>query len=79
MSNGTIVISQQQAGEFLDVLDSLEKSLVKLRAALQMYLPSRYGSDSWWKKSDMKAINSIKDGRGKRFATPKDAINYLHA
>lgn len=79
MSNGTIVINRRQAGEFLDILDSLEKSLIKLRAALQMYLPSQCGSDSWWEKSDMMAINSIKDGRGKRFAVPKDAVSYLHA
>lgn len=77
MSNGTIVINRHQAGEFLDILDSLEKSLAKLRAALQIYLPSRYGSNSWWEKSDAEAIDSIKAGRGKHFATPKEAINYL--
>lgn len=79
MSNGTIVISQQQAGEFLDVLDSLEKSLAKLRATLQMYLPSRYGSDSWWEKSDAEAIDSIKTGRGKRYSSVKQALNYLNS
>jgi hypothetical protein len=79
MANGAIVISQQQAGEFLDILDSLEKSLAKLRLSLQMYLPSQYGSDSWWEKSDAKAIDSIRHGRGKRFTALKQAVNYLHS
>ncbi|MBI4215339.1 MAG: hypothetical protein HY602_01285 [Parcubacteria group bacterium] len=79
MSNGVVVINRQQANEFLETIDSLEKSLAKLRLILQMYIPSQYGSDSWWEKSDTKAVDSIRRGQGKRYANAKEAINYLHA
>jgi len=79
MSNGAMVINRQQASEFLEAIDSLEKSLAKLRLILQMYIPSQYGSDSWWEKSDIKAIDSIRLGQGKRYTDAKEAINYLHA
>ena len=79
MSNGAMVINRHQAFEFLETIDSLEKSLAKLRSILQMYIPSRCGSDSWWEKSDTKAIDSIRRGQGKRCVNVKEAINYLQA
>lgn len=79
MSNGAIVINRQQASEFLEVLESLEKTAAKLRSFLQIYIPLQYGSHSWWEKSDRKAMDSIERGRGKSFDNVKEAVNYLHS
>lgn len=79
MSNDAITLNQQYTFRLLEDLAAIEQAIARLRQSLAGVLPAPYGSDSWWEKSDTKSIDSIKRGRGKRFATPKEAINYLHA
>lgn len=61
----------------LKELDRLSRVIEETRKKIIMALPAKYGSDLWWEKSDKEAIESIKEGRGKRFKTHEEAVKYL--
>lgn len=79
MSNGAIVINQQQAKSLIGDLMELEAGINKMKTSLANYLPAPYGSSLWWKKSDAEAIKSIKSGNGKKFSSLDEALEYLHS
>ena len=79
MSNGTIVINQQQAKSLIGDLMELEARVYKIKSSLAKYLPTPYGSSLWWEKSDTEAIKSIKSGNGKKFSSLDEALEYLHS
>ena len=54
-----------------------EAILKDLRGKLIKLVPQRYGSELWWEKSDQRAIESIRAGRGKKFNTYEKAVKYL--
>lgn len=65
--------------ELFEHLAAFEETLLKLRRSLAAQFPAPYGSEAWWKKSDVAALESIKRGKGRRFGTFEDAIAYLHS
>lgn len=69
--NETAVIS------LLEELDTLSKAAKRIREKILKVFPAKYGSDLWWEKSDEEAIESIKQGRGKKFNTYDEAVKYL--
>lgn len=79
MSNQTVTKFSSFAEELLAEVVLMEKMLERLRRKILLVLPEKYGSETWWKKSDDEAIKSIKAGRGKKFETYEEAVKYLHS
>lgn len=54
-----------------------QKMLNHLREKMVTFLPAKYGSNLWWEKSNHEAVESITNGRGKKFKTYEQAVKYL--
>ena len=54
-----------------------------IRSLIRRYLANEieppYGSDEWWKWSDAKATEDIKNGRVKKFKSVDEAIKWLNS
>jgi hypothetical protein len=80
--NGSSAVTFGQslaAEDFYSEILVLEKALARLKEKFLKAAPAKYGSDAWWEKMDQRAEESILAGRGRKFDTYKEAIDYLHA
>jgi len=77
MSNHTKIVSESMLISLMNELEVLSNAAKRVREKLLEIVPVKYGSDLWWEKSDKEAIESIKQGRGKKFETYEEAAKYL--
>lgn len=58
----TVTVSSKTIEQILARLDRLTKEVKTIKAKL--FEESPYGSDAWWKWSDKKALEEIRQGKG---------------
>lgn len=63
----------------LNELGKLVRSIEETRRKIMKVIPAKYGSSLWWEKSDNEALESIRQGRGKKFETYEEAVKYLES
>jgi hypothetical protein len=76
MKNQTITLNATQTKLLVQELTNLEK----IRKTLLKIIPEFYltpGSDLWWAKSDLEALEDIKNKRYKTISTHKDLDRFL--
>lgn len=71
----TVTLTQSAYKELVNRLGRVERLLAKLVEDREKEPP--YGSTAWWEWSDHKALEDIKTGRYKSFASAKDMVKYL--
>jgi hypothetical protein len=77
--NDTAIIPQQ-FDNLSNRISHLESVLYKIAEKVGVSpeaLEPLYGSDIWWKWSDEKALNDIKNGRYVGFKTPEELQRHL--
>lgn len=74
----TITTNTKTLALILKRLDELTQDVKILKAKLLEDEPA-YGSDQWWKKSDRKALETLKAGKGMRFDSAEEAIKWLNS
>ncbi|MBI3559009.1 hypothetical protein HY085_01305 [Candidatus Gottesmanbacteria bacterium] len=81
MNGSSTVLSGQTfaAEDFYSEILSLEKALARLKEKFLKMMPAKYGSDAWWERMDKQAEEGILAGKGKKFDTYEEAVNYLHS
>lgn len=79
MVNQTKILKETTVISLLDDLEALSQAAKNVREKLLKIFPAKYGSDLWWEKSDKEALESIKQGRGKKFETYEEAVKYLES
>ena len=67
------------ADDLLWQIDSIQKALDDLKKKVVSIMPPKYGSDVWWKESDNKAIEQIKQGKYKSFKTTNELMQDLNS
>ena len=72
------MVSAKTINEIFTRLDELTSAVKKISLRLLAEEPP-YGSDEWWDKSDKKAMEEIKAGKGIKFNTVQDAIRWLNS
>ena len=73
-----ITVPNKTINDIFTRLDELTNAVKKISLRLFEDEPL-YGSDEWWKRSDKKAIEEIKAGKGVKFNTVQDAIKWLNS
>ena len=79
MANHTQTFDEKRILAILDELEELAKAAKKVREGLLKVFPAKYGSDLWWEKETEKGIESIKKGKGKKFKSYDEAVEYLNS
>ncbi len=74
----TITIPAKTIEQILTRLDALSREVKAIKTRLFEEEPT-YGSDAWWEWSNKKAIEEIKAGKGIKFNTAKEAMQWLNS
>ena len=78
LMNQAITVSSKTIEEILTRLDKLTKEVKVIKAKLFKGKAS-YGSDEWWEKEIKESERELKKGKGIRFESVKDAIQWLNS
>ncbi|MBI2036095.1 hypothetical protein HYT17_00445 [Candidatus Microgenomates bacterium] len=77
-NRSTVTIDSKTAESIFSEITVLEQKLEALKEKVLRFLPTKYGSDLWWKKEIDEAEELFKKGKGIKFNSAKEATAWLN-